>query len=140
MSWSQVYDYFRTKLEANGLTEYVEGFDPDNIPSTLVDGAFWQNLRLVSGAGLTNQSLEVTIDHEITVYFKGFREPREAQKECLNRAELVIAACVDHKAQVSPFKGVNFVDLSLEPLSDSLNDNVVRAIIAFEVRMFLCID
>jgi hypothetical protein len=139
MSWETTFDYFKEKLEALGLQEHVEAFDQDNIPATLIDGSFWQNLRLVTGDGLTNQSQEVRIDHEITIYFKGFRNPREAQRECLIKAQEIVASCVDHKAQVGEFKGVYFVDLSLEPLNDSLNDNIVRAIIAFEVRMFLCI-
>jgi hypothetical protein len=139
MSWETTFDYFKEKLEGLGLQEHVEAFDQDNIPATLIDGSFWQNLRLVTGDGLTNQSQEVRIDHEVTIYFKGFRNPREAQRECLIKAQEIVASCVDHKAQVGAFKGVYFVDLSLEPLNDSLNDNIVRATIAFEIRMFLCI-
>jgi hypothetical protein len=70
MSWGQAFDYFKTKLEALGLQEHDEAFDPDNIASTVIDGSFWQNLRLVTGDGLTNQSQEVRIDHEVTIYLQ----------------------------------------------------------------------
>lgn len=139
MSWELCYDYFKSKLEALGLQEHEEGFDSENIASTLIDGSFWQNTRLITGDGLTNQSQEVRIDHEVSVYFKGFRSPRDAQKLALQKAQAIVKACVDHKAQLDPFKGVYLVDLSLEPLNDSLNDNIVKVTIAFEIRMFLCI-
>ena len=140
MSWDQVYSYFSSKLESIGCTEWDISFDEENIPSTLIDKSFTQSVVSITGIETTNQSIETVISHQVRIYYKGFRTPRDAEKESLAKAEEAVTACVSHLAQTGVFKGVYFTDLSLEPLSDVSNDNIVVAIIRFDVKMFLCID
>jgi hypothetical protein len=140
MSWENVFSYFSQKLESVGCSEWVVPFDEENIPSSLIDKSFIQSVVNITGDNMTNQALETIISHEVRIFYKGFRDPRNAEKEALAKASEAVKACVSHVAQGGDFKGVYFTDLSLEPLSDDINDNVVVAIIRFDVRMFLCIE
>lgn len=140
MSWENVFDYFNAKLSSVGCAEWEVSFDEENIPNTLIDKAFVQSVVSITGVETMNQAIETNLSHEVRIFYKGFRNPREAEKEALAKASEAVAACVAHTAQVNPFKGVYFTDLSLEPLSDAVNDNIIVAIIRFDVRMFLCID
>lgn len=140
MSWEQVYSYFTDRLNSVGCTEWDVSFDEENIPSTLIDKAFTQQVLSINNDEMTNQTLETVISHEVRIFYKGFRNPRDAERDSLAKAEEAVIACVNPTLQTGPFKGVYFSDLSLEPLSDTLNDNIVVAILRFNIRMFICID
>lgn len=137
--WSRVYSYFGERLTAIGCTEWEVPTDDGNIPSSLIDKAFTQRVLLISSEGMNNQSIETTISHEVKIFYKGFRDPRSAEKEALDKAQGAVSACINGLTSGGPH-GVLFSDLRLEPFDQAENDNIIVAILNFNVRMFLCID
>lgn len=142
MSWGKVFDYFNARMAAVECTEIPESYDPE-IPSSIIDRSYFQTLGQIVGESHTNQSIETTISHELRVHFKGFRDPRTAEREALDKAQTIVSACASTLNQTGDFKfikGVYFDRMSLEPLSADQNDSIIVAILNFNVRIFICID
>lgn len=141
MSITSIKPYFRTQLNTLGLTEWDDGFADDNIPSTLIDGAYFQFINSVTGVQLNNNHLEMSVNHEVRVYFKGFRDPATAIDESVLKCEDIIKAVANIVNQDgTDLKGVYLGNLTIEPLEADNNDNIIRAILTFDVRIFLCLD
>jgi hypothetical protein len=141
MSLSDVRPYFRTQLDSLAFTEWEDAFQDDNIPSTLMDRAYFQSLVGVTGTETGATHLEMTATVEVRCYFKGYREPAVALDEAIDRSEEVIKACCNTLNQAGTgIKGVYLVSLGLEPLNLDTNDNVVRAVMVFDCRVEVCLS
>lgn len=141
MSLTDVRPYFTNRLTALGFTEWDDAFQDDNIPSTILDRAFFQTLIGVTGETTTALDVELTATVEVRCFFKGYREPVLALNEAIDRSEKVIKSCVNTLNQAGTgIKGVYLNSLGLEPINLDGNDNVVKAVLVFDVRVYLCTD
>jgi hypothetical protein len=70
--------FFRTRLDGLGYTEWTDGFNIENIPSTVLDMSYHLAVGDIR-SGPANQLLHV-FDYPLTVsiFLKGFRDPAEA--------------------------------------------------------------
>lgn len=141
MSLTAVRPYFTAQLTALGFTEWKDGFQDDNIPATLLDRSFFQLITNVSGTQTNNDNIEVSTQVEVRCYFKGYNDPFAAYDEAILKSEEVIKSCVNISSQVgTALKGVYLSTMNLEPLEIDNNDNVVRSVLVFEVRIGICLD
>ena len=141
MSLTHIRPYFTNRLMSLGFTEWDDAFHDDNIPSTIMDRAFFQTLVGVVGETTTSLDVELVATVEIRCFFKGFRNPVSALNDAIDRSQEVIKTCVNTLNQSgTDIKGVYFQTLGLEPLNLDANDNVVKAVLVFDARVYLCTD
>lgn len=140
MSLSQIRPFFSETLAAAGLTEWDDAFNFENIPSSLVDKAFHQQFVGFQGQTTTAQDIEIMGQVAVRCFFKGFRDPASAVQESVVMSEDVIRACVNPESFAgTQIKGIYFTSLDIQPYDETGNDNIVVAVIVFDVRVFVCI-
>lgn len=143
MSLTSIRPYFRSRLKELGFKEWLEPFDAENIPSTLIDRSFHQRIESIQGIAKQNQAQEMEAIVSIRMAFKGFRHPDSALDEAIKKAEPVIADLIspsNYFGLSPPIGGVFLNQVTFEPFSDELNDNIVIAIAEMSVRINLCVD
>lgn len=141
MSWVDVYDLFTDRCTAKDCKEWEEPFDDQNIPATLIDRAFQQRTLSISGDSLSNKDFVSVVNHQVVLYFKGFREPKLALREGLTKAQEIISYVLSHRYGFKPsIQSVQFLDAVPDPLSDVQNDNIIAVRITFAVRVNICLE
>ena len=84
MSLTSVRDYFRTRLDGLGFTEWTDGFDFEYVPETIIDGSY--HLTVGSLSLITSNHTVDDINYPIAIglYLKGFRDPASAIDESIS--------------------------------------------------------
>lgn len=140
MSLTTIKPYFKAKLDAKGYVEWTDGFPSDNIPSTLLDNAYHQRVISVDGVTNNHEVAEFSVLHEVSIFFKGYKDPAAAIDYVFLVIEPVITSCIDVSDYMNlGMKGVFFSSLSVEPLDEASNDNIIVARLQFNVRVLNCI-
>lgn len=140
MTFSAVLPYFRARITAQGFTEWTEPFDAENIPSTLIDKAFHIDPPTFSGVvrDMNTQEFDATV--AVSLFFKGFREPALALDESLVKAESAIVSCLNPvNFEGTELTGVFVNSVEFAAFDDELNDNIVVALMTFNVKAYVCI-
>lgn len=123
---TSVRPFFRTRLNGLGFSEWKDGFQSDNIPRSLLDGAYHIESGLVTPTA-PNQQLSV-FDSEVVVrvFFKGFRSPADAIDKALEKAEVILSDILqpDVKHSLTCIKDIRSEQITVEPLA-ATNDNSV---------------
>lgn len=132
--------YFRARLNALGFREWKDGFNFENIPSTILDKSF--HIEVPSGARLNAfdmTSNDITQDVVVRVFFKGFRNPADAIDTAMLRYEQILESVLASENRIGvDIKNVYFSSMQILPLSDS-NDNAVILEISFSCLIIICI-
>ena len=129
---SLVRTYFRDRLEFLGFEEWRDGFNFENIPSTLLDKSFHIESGDVAPTASNHQVHEFSSPIIIRVFLKGFLDPVEAIDSAFDSADDIMAEVLLPANRL----GVNIKDvvptnISVKPLSDQ-NDNSVLLELSFE--------
>lgn len=143
MSQSAIKPYFRSILNSLNMSEWVEPFDTQNIPRTIIDGSYNIRIGVFSGAARSNVDQSLETDVTVRMFFKGFREPDTAISDAILKTEPLIASILNPIAFQgwSPkIHGLEFARGEYLPYQDEQNDNVVEANLTFVVRTFLCVN
>jgi len=133
MNLDGVRDFYRGIINPLGFTEWDDGFNKSNIPSTILDRSYcFQIGRIVSGPA--NQ-LHHTFRYPLTlrVHLKGFRNTNAAIDEALTEAHNIIAGLLSpsNRLQTIGLKDIRPVTIDVQQLSDS-NDNAVIVEMEFD--------
>lgn len=141
MSVTVIKPYITGKLAGLGYTEWQDAFGEDNLPSTLIDKSFHYKTASVSGTSFNQETIEYNVVVEVKIYFKGFNSTGSALDQSLADCEVVIAD-VQNVADVATaqIKGLFFDSMTLDPLDEALNDNIIVATLIFNARVFNCIS
>lgn len=139
MSLAAVRPYFSQHISALGFTEWTEPFGQENIPSTLIDKTFHQRTTGVASGSTNYTAVEFLVSQEIRLFFKGFKEPVNAVNEAMISAETVIIDLLNPSKFNDEVKAVRLSSLEIEPFDEGLNDNIVLAVIEFDVVVYSCI-
>lgn len=125
MSISNVRGFYKTRLEGLGFEQWDDGFNFENIPSTILDGAFHIEVNPSSG-GPTNQTIQnVTMPVTVRVFRKGFRNVSEGIDSAILDVENIICDIIAPAVRLSSdIKNVVLDGFSVNPLDDS-NDNAI---------------
>lgn len=133
MSLKSSRDYLRARAVAVGLREWSDGFNFDNIPSSVINKSFHLSSNL--GVGIKNNQIdqEINVEHTIVFFVSGFKNPASAVDSALEIVEDLIKESITPKnrlTQTSGVKNVVFENFNLEASSAS-NDNLVKASVTF---------
>ena len=128
--------YFRSRLNALGFKEWTDGFNVENIPKTLLSGAYHIESQAVSPT-VQLQSYEFESAVLIRIYLKGYRNPASAIDEAFERAESVLESVLLPSTRLLQdcIKDVQAGSIEVEALSAS-NDNSVILNMNFTVKTF----
>jgi hypothetical protein len=141
MSLTAVRPFFRSVLNSQGYQEWVDAFNIENIPSTvLTKGAYHIESNEVTGVKLNQADQELEMRVRINMFFKGYRNPSEAVDSAINKIQTFLKELLKPTNRIGQYedgiKNVVFNDYGLESLNIS-NDNVVKASVNFTVFVII---
>lgn len=135
MSFSTIRPYFQERMFAVDveLREWEDAFNIENIPSSILDKSWhldFSNFSYNTGGAHTCLSFEVPLN--LSVFFKGYRNPVEAIDTALVFADAIVKECMNpvHRLNQISIKNILPNGINLKDLSDS-NDNTVILEIKF---------
>lgn len=138
MSLADIRPYFRTRLKAQSLKEWTDGFNRENIPSTVIDRSFHILTNSISAVKQNQQGNDIEVGVVVSILLKGYRDPASAIDEALALAGVVIADITDPTLKLNQsFKNILFTTSSIDPFDES-NDNLVLLTLEFTVIDILC--
>lgn len=138
MSLTAVRTYFRARMNERTYVEHTDGFNINNIPSTLLHKSY----NLLSGpVRPIKQNQEVIeVNSEITVRFflKGYRKPAEAIDLAIAEEEAIIKSSLNIvNKTLGSLKNVVLISSDRTQL-DETNDNSVVVNMIFSTMVMLC--
>lgn len=139
MSFQDVRPYFRARVEAvGGLQEWTDGFNFDNIPSTILDGSYHLDSGSFSNIKQNQDCLDASGTFTVRVFLKGFRDPQDGIDRGWAKGQAIVQECLkaSNRATQAGIKNVQLLTFAVEPL-DVSNDNVVRTVLSFTVTIVL---
>ncbi len=137
MSLTAVRSHFREKLNSLKLREWTDGFDVENIPSTLFDRAYHIGAPSGNNVLLNQGALTITGTFEVKLFLKGFRNNALAIDQAIEAAENAIKECSLAATNAKGnLKKITPGQLTIEPYA-ATNDNAVIVNITFEAMVVL---
>lgn len=137
MSLTAIRPYFRARMNALNYNEWRDGFNFNNIPSTVLNLSY--HIETISGNGVSFNQLDQVINQDVTirVFFKGYRKPQDAIDSAMNAYSDILDACLDPANRLNQsFKNILFTSMQMDPLADT-NDNAVILSLTFTVLVIL---
>jgi len=141
LALKDVRPYFRTALNGLGFSEWDDAFNYENVPDTIIDKSYHLGTISSSNVVMQQRKLSYTASINVKVFFKGFREPKEALDEAMIQGDNILAAVLKPSTRNAgaTLKNVNFDSLEAVPM-DVSNDNVVRLEIGFTCDLLLPLE
>jgi hypothetical protein len=140
MSLVDVKTYFRSRSTTLGFAEWSDPINPDNIPESIVDRAYFMRFGTITARKQNMSDLELSAPINYRVYFKAFNDELNKYDEATTLANACLLEILkqQNKNCLTPsIKDVKLVDLSIDPISAD-NDNTW--IINFNFEVFLIIN
>lgn len=140
MGLVDVRPYFRARLNSLGYKEWSDGFNFDNIPENIIDKAYHIDDFEVTFESLNQTDLELDVSVTTRLFFKGFRNVKEALDICNERLDAILVEVLKPTNRLTGTLGLRNVLLSSikkEPV-DVSNDNTIRVAIVWSVQVNLC--
>ncbi len=136
--FSAVRAYFRTHLDALNFKEWKDGFNVENIPSTLISGSY--HISAPQGSrrdAYDMNSQDVEAEVVIRVARKGFKNPASAIDQVASDLDTILARVLDPQYRLGcDLKNVYYEGHSIDQLS-ATNDNVAVLEITFRCLIIL---
>jgi hypothetical protein len=140
MSLSVVRPFFRSVLNSQGYTEWTDGFNSENIPSTILDKSYHIETFNFTGLRLNQLDQEIETDVTVSLFFKGYRDSSNAIDVSIQKVEDFIKEVLKPSSRVGQFangiKNITLQGFSLEP-KDATNDSLVKASVNFSVFVII---
>lgn len=133
MSITAARSYFRARSEAVGLREWKDGFNFQNIPSTILNKSFHIEQAQIVGVKLNQNDQEINSSITIRIFVKGFRDAASGIDSALVLTEDLITECVEpgnRLTQSTGIKNIVFENANIEALGPD-NDNAAVASLTF---------
>lgn len=134
--------YFRTRMLALGYREWTDGFNVENIPSTLLSRNKMFHIESPSASradAFDMESQDVDQDIVLRVFLKGYRNPADAIDSAMTAKDTIIEDILDSDNRLGAVvKNVYYNNSQINPL-DETNDNAVVLEISFICRIVLCV-
>lgn len=139
MSVTLVRPFYKNRLEILGFTQWTDGFNFQNIPSTILDKAFHVELNPAIGGAITQHVQNLTMPATIRVFRKGFRNVSEGIDLAMQDVENIICDILAPSVRLgSGIKNVVLDGFSVNPLDDS-NDNAIMVELEFSNFLILSV-
>ena len=126
-------------MVALGFKEWKDGFNTDNIPSTIADKSFHLDTRAGVGIKLNQNDQEVNFDVNVKLFRKGFRDPASAIDQVLSDCQsIIVESCKASNRLTGNLKNVVFSGATIDPIADS-NDNFVVLTMTFTAFVIIAV-
>jgi hypothetical protein len=139
MTFSTIRTYFEERMTTvdSELKEWEDGFNIDNIPSSILDKSWhiqFNPFSYIAGGAHTCLSFNCPIT--LNVFFKGYRNPKEAIDTALIFADAIIKECTKPVQRLNQPKIKNVLPslVSVREL-DTTNDNAAVLELQFDCEV-----
>lgn len=137
MGIANVRQYFRDRMDAIGYVEWTDGFNVENIPSTVLDQSYHVESGQISATTANHQPHRFDCPIVLRVFFKGFNDPIRAIDDAYGYAEDILAEVLLPSNRLSnDIHDVQPVSIAVNPLTQQ-NDNSVILEINFLAITFM---
>lgn len=139
MSMTAARAYFRARGKAIGLKEWTDGFNSDNIPSSVIHKSFHIQQGVASGISLNQNDQVIEFPITVKIFVKGYKDPSSGIDSAIELTENLIEECLTPQNRLTQSNGIKTIIYEssvFDPLSDS-NDNAVIASSTFRVMTIL---
>jgi hypothetical protein len=139
MSMTAVRSYFKSRCLAVGMKEHDDGFNEDNVASTVLDNSFHILLGNFSGRKLNQSDQEMDCSVTVSFWVKGFRKPNEGIDKAVLKSEALLKETLKNSNRLGQsIKNISLGGVSFSALSDD-NDNAVKCTMSFTALITLAI-
>jgi hypothetical protein len=123
-----------------GFLEWTDGFNWQNIPSTVVDGTYHLELLDANGIKQNQNDIEIEVPIVIRLFVKGFRDPAAGIDDAVLKCQSIITKALKPSTRLTgDLKNVTFSSAVPEPFGES-NDNLIMMRIEFNTLVILAHD
>lgn len=123
MSWSDIRPYFKTHLDAEGLTEWTDAFNTNNIPEDILDGSYHIQFGEFTLESFNQSDYQNTVRVLVRIFKNAFVETQTGYDEVVSVGESVAIRIMRPTNRVNEtFKQVVLDRMAISQLADS-NDN-----------------
>jgi len=137
MSLLDVRTYFRAQMDTTGYEEWRDGFNTENIPSTLLDRSYHIESGVITATTSNHQVHEFNCPVTVRVYLKGFLDPVTAIDDAYVVAETILGVLLLPADRLGTcVKDVVPINITVSPLTQQ-NDNSVIVQLDFEAITFI---
>lgn len=138
MSIQGVRAFVRTRMQALGYTEWNDGFNWRNIPSTLLDQSFHVELNPSVGISNNQDSQDIETQFTVRIFRAPNREPNQLVDTATGLADTVIADLLRASIRTTQveLKNVRFNSMTVEQL-DVSNDNGIVVTMVFTALVII---
>lgn len=137
MALTDIRVYFRTQMEALGYVEWRDGFNADNIPSTLLDNSFHIESGDVTPTVSSHQVHEFDCPVTIRIFMKGFLDPVSAIDDSYASVETIYSGLLLPSNRLgTTVQDIIPTSVRVSPLTLQ-NDNAVLVEIDFNAKTFM---
>ena len=138
-----VLPYARGRLEALGLTEWIDGFNAENIPSTQLDNTFMVDLGTITTRQMNQTDLVLEVPFIVTIFKSVIRDNNQRIDDAISSADSVIDEMLKVSNRLNQsvtgdyLKDVKFSSMAIEPLN-ATDDNGVVVKMEFRAILMRC--
>ena len=140
MSIAVVKPFISAQVNSLGFEEWEDAFGNNNIPSTIIDRSYHQLVVNVLGSGISQETLEYTVIHEVKLFFKAFNQTDVSVDKAIVEAEEVLKKFLNVPDYTTAgLKGVFLDSIDISPLDNEENDNIIVVTITLNIKVFTCL-
>jgi hypothetical protein len=136
VSFQAAREQFRTVLDSIGFNEWKDGFNTEDIPSSLIDGAY--HLTSYSASAVSHNHTDLSVEQriQVTVWRKGYKDFASGIDALNQDADLIFGTLLAPSNRLTPaLKSIKFVSMTIEPLAVS-NDNSAKLTLDFDCLVY----
>lgn len=137
MALSDIRSYFRTHMEALDYVEWRDGFNAENIPSTLLNNSFHIESGDVTPTVSNHQVYEFDCPVTVRIFLKGYLDPVSAIDDSYASVEDIYSELLLPSSRLTTaVKDIVPTAVRVSPLTLQ-NDNAVLVEIDFNAKTFM---
>ena len=140
MSFAALKPYFQDRMATVDpeLKEWEDAFNIENIPSNILDKSWHIAVGSANYTGTAHTCVHFSCPITLSVFFKGYRVPKEAVDSALVMADAIVKECVKplNRLNQANIKNVLPSLVNVRELGQS-NDNVAVLEISFSCEVVI---
>lgn len=139
MALTDVRAYFRTRMNALSYKEWDDGFNVQNIPSTILNGSYHIETGSISGRPSPHIGHEFEYPVTVRLFLKGYRTPASAIDNSITAGQNILSGVLATANRLGNGSTImDIVPVSIEPIRlDGTNDNSVILELQFVARVMM---
>jgi len=137
MSLVSVRQYFRDRMDSLSYSEWTDGFNFVNIPSTILNRSYHLEVGTISSNAANQHVHEFSYPITLRLFLKGYRDPSAAIDDSIVEIESIYSNVLSPTNRYSiSIKDVVPNSVSVIPL-DASNDNSIIVQFEFDTKIVM---